>query len=299
MGVDLFQKDDRASNWVLYRSGGYPLLEGDLDRLRDNGINRLYIDKSQRNDYQSYLRDIAEGNSDDAQDHAVRVTAMNTVVLDVLESAFSESDTEETVSIVQKLGAMTADVVSRDEFAANDLFSVLHHDYATFTHTANVAFYAAMLAAELGLDKTAIEEITVGGLLHDLGKLDIDKEILCKPGKLDDFEFRLVKRHPTTGFRKLARRKDLSHGQLMMVYQHHERNDGRGYPVGHHADEIHPWAKICAVVDVFEALTSQRPYRSPMPRQKAIDLIERDAGTAFDEEIVRCWKAIISRNSRS
>jgi len=297
MGVDLFKQDDEGKSWVLYRGGEYPLADEDLDRLRERGINRLYIDKSCRDQYQNYLRDIAEGNADDEISASVRVEAMNTVVLDVLEGAFANSDAEETVKIVKQLGNMTADVVSKDEFAAHDLFSVLHHDYATFTHSANVAFYAAMLADELGMDQKTVEEITVGGLLHDLGKLEIDERILCKPGKLDDLEFREIKRHPLVGFRKLCRRSDLSEGQLMMVYQHHERNDGGGYPVGFQADEIHPWAKICAVVDVFEALTSQRPYRTPMPRKKAFELIERDAGTAFDEEMVRCWKAIISRST--
>ncbi|MEM9644983.1 MAG: HD domain-containing phosphohydrolase [Planctomycetota bacterium] len=298
MGVDLFQRDDRTQNWVLYRAADYPLENADLSKLKANGIKRLFISKRSRADYQEYLRSVVEGDADGTSAHA-QVSAMNEVVLDVLENAFAKSDIDDTVSVVKQLGALTSEVVSRDEFAAHDLFDVLHHDYATFTHSANVAFYAAVLAAELGYDKDGVEEITIGGLLHDLGKLEIDEAILCKPGRLDEQEFRLVKRHPTVGMLKLCRRDDLTQGQLMMAYQHHERNDGRGYPVGHHADEIHPWAKICAVVDVFEALTSQRPYRSPMPTHKALELIERDSGTALDEEIVRCWKAIISRSSHS
>ena len=85
----------------------------------------------------------------------------------------------------------------------------------------------------------------------------------------------------------------------MMVYQHHERLDGKGYPVGNFADELHPWAKLCSVVDVFEALTSQRPYRKPMPRSKALQVLERDCGTAFDPEVLECWKAIIQQSLES
>ncbi len=102
--------------------------------------------------------------------------------------------------------------------------------------------------------------------------------------------------HPVLGFRKLAHREDLFEGQLMMAYQHHERLDGKGYPVGCVESDIHPWAKLCAVVDVFEALTSQRPYRTPMPRSKALMLQQRDSGTAFDPEMLACWKSIIQRN---
>ncbi|MFG0262632.1 MAG: HD-GYP domain-containing protein, partial [Novipirellula sp. JB048] len=135
--------------------------------------------------------------------------------------------------------------------------------------------------------------ITTGGLLHDLGKLDIDERILNKPGRLDEGEFREVKRHPGLGFRKLAKRTDLTEGQLLMVYQHHERVAGHGYPVGCVGSEIHPWAKICAVVDVFEALTSHRPYRKPLSRIKALEVLEREGSASFDLEVLECWKSII------
>ena len=162
----------------------------------------------------------------------------------------------------------------------------------TFTHSANVAFYLGMLASELGYSKSDIELLTTAGLLHDLGKLGIQEQILCKPGKLSDEEFDVIRMHPTIGFEQLCQREDLTDGQLMVVYQHHERLDGRGYPVEAVESEIHDWAKMCAVVDVFEALTSFRPYRSPMPRRKAIEILVRDIGKAFDPEALACWKKI-------
>ena len=98
--------------------------------------------------------------------------------------------------------------------------------------------------------------------------------------------------HPTLGLNQVAFRKDLVEGQLMMIYQHHERLDGNGYPVGVTGAEIHPWAKICAVVDVFEAITSHRPYRSPMDKSRAIDVLNQDCGLAFDPEVLACWVKI-------
>ena len=139
---------------------------------------------------------------------------------------------DQTVQAAEQLGALTADMLSKDTFAASDLFRVLHHDYATFTHSANVAFYCGILAAELGYGRDDIERVTTGGLLHDLGKLEIEPTILCKPGRLSEAEFRRIRMHPVLGFRQLARREDLVEGQLMMAYQHHERLDGKGYPVG-------------------------------------------------------------------
>jgi len=82
----------------------------------------------------------------------------------------------------------------------------------------------------------------------------------------------------------------------MMTYQHHERLDGKGYPVGCIEDDIHPWAKICSVVDVYEALTSNRPYRKSMPRKKALQIMEREIGNAFDPELFKCWQSIIKQS---
>ncbi len=296
VGLNLYQQEQDSERVVLYRGAEYPLSVSDLDRLRGRGIHRLYISKESRSVYQSYLRGIATSADNGSIPFTARAGALAEVVRDVLESAFASGNVDQTVNAAAKLGGLAAEIVTNDQFAAGDLFQVLHHDYATFSHSTNVAFYCGMLAAELGYSKEQIKQITTGGLLHDLGKLEIDESILCKPGKLDEFEFRKIQAHPLTGFRKLAHRADLVEGQLLMAYQHHERIDGHGYPVGCHGDEMHPWAKLCAVVDVFEALTSHRPYRKPMPRSKAIVLQLRDSGTHFDTEILQCWKTIIHRD---
>ena len=296
VGLDLFQEQAQGNQFKLYRGAQYPLTMDDLKRLRNRGIHRLYIPKSAQNSYQKYLRKLAASSSRETIPLSARAGALSEVVRDVLQSAFSTGETDRAVNAAEKLGMLATDIITRDEFAASDLFEVLHHDYATFTHSANVAFYCGILGAELGFSKREIEQITTGGLLHDLGKLEIEEAILCKPGKLTEAEFRKIKLHPVLGFRRIAHRTDLNEGQILMAYQHHERNDGGGYPVGCVDDEIHPWAKLCAIVDVFEALTSQRPYRSPMSHTKAIAVLRRDSGTAFDPEMLECWTSIIQRN---
>jgi putative nucleotidyltransferase with HDIG domain len=291
-GMNLYRRRDNGS-FALYCSSEIPLHQDDLDHLGIRGVKQLYIESGSRECYQNYLRNLIEpGDHDPAVSLTARTGALNNVVRDVLESTFKQEDTNETVAALSHLGSVTAEIVTHDEFAANDLFRVLHHDYATFSHSANVAFYAGMLADKLGLDQQDVQLITTGGLLHDLGKLAIDEKILSKPGRLDEAEFRAIKMHPTVGFEQLGHREDLTDGQLMMVYQHHERLDGKGYPVGVVEDEIHPWAKICAVVDVFEALTSYRPYRSPMPKTRALEILESDRGKAFDPEVLACWMEI-------
>ena len=165
----------------------------------------------------------------------------------------------------------------------------------TFTHSANVSYYCVFLAKHLGIsEREDLDAIASGALVHDLGKLDVPDAILTKPARLSDSEFEIIKRHPLDGFLQLKDRQDVNFGQLMMVYQHHEWMNGKGYPVGVTGKEIHPWGRLCAVVDVFEALTSSRPYRGPMATSRALQIMERESGDHFDEEMFQCWKTIIT-----
>jgi putative nucleotidyltransferase with HDIG domain len=296
--ISLYQReghptDDLRARFILYCSEGQPIAEDDLDRLHQRGVHRLFIESKARDSFQAYLREIIESEECESEATlAVKMGALNEVVRDVLETEFRSGDTNSTVSEAERLGSVTAEIICKDEFAADDMFRVLHHDYATFTHSANVAFYSGLLAARLGYGRDDVELMTTAGLLHDIGKLAIDERILCKPGRLSEEEFDVIRSHPTIGFEQLCGRTDLIEGQLMMVYQHHERLDGGGYPVGVIESEIHPWAKICSVVDVYEAMTSYRPYRSPMPREMVFELMQRDSGKAFDPEVLSCWLQI-------
>jgi HD-GYP domain-containing protein (c-di-GMP phosphodiesterase class II) len=170
---------------------------------------------------------------------------------------------------------------------------VLYHDYGTFTHSANVSAYAVLLGNALSFSQEELRQIAVGGLLHDIGKIEISDRILNKPGKLDDAEMREVQKHPTTGLQRVADRTDLNFGQMMMIYQHHERGDGSGYPVGCTSDEIHPWAKLCAIVDIYEALTSLRPYRHPLSTAAALAVLDREGETKLDKEMLECWRQLV------
>jgi len=297
VGLDLYQQGGDLKSFVLYREKSLPLVPQDLRKLYERGVRRLFIEKSARAKYQKYLRHLTTMSAEDESvPMSTRLGAMNEVVCDVLTNSLGASDAKVAVEATQRMGVVVAETVSSSRFAFQDLMNVLKHDYTTFTHSANVAFYNAVLAERLGYTKEEISQIAMGGLLHDIGKLEVDEDILCKPGKLDAAEYREVKKHPLNGFRKLALRTEVAFGQLMMVYQHHERIDGRGYPVGCAGDEIHTWAKQCAVVDVYEALTSLRPYRPPMPNTKALEIMHRDCGTAFDPEILACWTTIIQND---
>jgi len=295
LGSSLYLPDEVTGTMRLYCAPDVPLAKSDLQNLALRGHSKLFIRVDEHAKYQHYLRDnLASVLADESILIEHRFGAFDTVVRDVLATSFSRGKADETVNTCRGLAQTTVELICRGEGMETSLMGMMHHDYHTFTHSANVSYYCVMLAKALQItSEDALIEIATAGLLHDLGKLEIPDAILCKPGRLNDDEFIIIRLHPRTGFQKLCHREDLSFGQLMMVYQHHERLDGKGYPVGIVDEEIHPWARLCSVVDVFEALTSNRPYRDGMSYERAFEIMDRDRGLAFDEEVLQCWKSTI------
>ncbi len=291
----LFIRENAKTPIRLYRDAKYPFTAEDLQRLIDRGVKRLYVSLDDHEYYQEYLRNnFVTILNDEGLSVKHRFGCLNEVVRDILAEAFSRRDTTKTVEASKQLASQTVELICRDEMTAADLMQILHHDYYTFTHSANVAYFCVLLARASGItDRCCLEQIATGALLHDVGKLEITERILKKRGRLDDAERQNIERHPIVGLELLAQREDMNFAQLMMVYQHHERLDGSGYPVGISERKIHPWAQLCAVVDIYEALTSHRPYRSALPQEDAIAILDRQAGTKLNQGLWQCWKTII------
>ncbi len=170
---------------------------------------------------------------------------------------------------------------------------MLRSDHSRVTHALNVFAYTTLLARGLGFSHGELAQLATGALLHDLGMLDVDPLVINKPDRLNDNERRQVQAHPGLGLQRVIDRYDLSAGVMMMIYQHHERLNGSGYPVGIAVDEMHPWSRLCCVAEVYAALTSTRPYRQAIVPQTAIAVLDRGAGIEFDREIVTCWRRMV------
>lgn len=169
-------------------------------------------------------------------------------------------------------------------------------DPYTFGHSDRVARIAVRLARELGCETTNLHTLYMAGLLHDIGKIGVNDAVLQKPGALTDDEFRHIQAHPQLGFEILADIRQLS-DVLPIVLHHHEQWDGRGYPHGLEQDQIPLLARVAAVADAFDAMTSDRPYRRGMPIEKVEQILRNGAGTQWDPAVVdayfRCRDEII------
>ncbi len=164
-------------------------------------------------------------------------------------------------------------------------------DTYTHGHSHRVTMYSLILAKEMDFDEEQLEEIETAGLLHDIGKIGIPEDILCKPGRLTEEEYTIIKGHAPGGKKILNTIPGLRTISLW-VSCHHERWDGRGYPAGMKEEEIPLPARILAVADTYDAMTSNRSYRKGLPHEVAVEEIKNCAGTQFDPSIIEIFLKI-------
>jgi response regulator RpfG family c-di-GMP phosphodiesterase len=188
--------------------------------------------------------------------------------------------------------------LNKSQFEALDVLSrtAEYKDPETGSHIARVSHYSKMLAEAYGLDEKEQEIIFYAAPLHDIGKVGIEDAVLLKPGKLTDEEFDRMKLHSTIGSNILKNSANpyLAAGAIVAEF-HHEKYNGRGYPNGLAAEEIPLYARIVAIADVFDALTSIRPYKRAWSFEEALELIEKEKGEHFDPHIADLFIANIDR----
>jgi len=168
-------------------------------------------------------------------------------------------------------------------------------DPYTAGHQKRVAEIAWAIATEMGLLEGQIEGIRMAGVIHDVGKISVPAEILSKPGRINDHEFGMIKTHPQVGY-NILKKIDFPWPIAQIVYQHHERLDGSGYPQGLSGEDILLEAKILAVADVIEAMASHRPYRPALGIDRALEEIIKNKDIFYGSEVVNTCLRLFKEN---
>lgn len=173
------------------------------------------------------------------------------------------------------------------------LVDIKSMDDYTYAHCVNVAIISIVFGMSLNLRRRDLLYLCIGALIHDVGKVFVPQEILQKPGKLTPEEFEEIKKHPKLGYDFIRNSYNISAHSKLIVLQHHERFDGLGYPEGISGDKISYLARIVAIADVYDALTSDRPYKRAMCPSIALEYLMSNAGTLFDFNLVNVFCKII------
>ncbi len=198
-----------------------------------------------------------------------------------------ENPSAENIRETKKGIAEVVDLVLSEDKTAYYLLSITSHDYNTYTHSVNVGFLSVSLAKAVFRKSTAHDmyELGAGFFLHDLGKVKVNPSIINKPGKLTTEEMNQMRRHPTEGYKILSDAHQSTKECRTIVMQHHERFNGKGYPKGISGDQIHIYGRICSIADVYDALTSDRPYRQKMAPFDALSLMKDEMIDHFQKDL--------------
>ncbi|NPA41261.1 MAG: GAF domain-containing protein [Aquificae bacterium] len=197
-----------------------------------------------------------------------------------LLSGYASSAIENSL-LEKKVKEAYREAVMRLSFAAE------YKDPETYNHIVRVGLFARLMGEKIGLDREVCENLTISAPMHDVGKIGIPDAIPLKKGKLDDWEWEVMKRHTIIGYEILKNSSsELLQMASLIALDHHERWDGEGYPHGKKGEEISLWGRITAVADVFDALLSKRPYKEAWSVERTVDYMRNLKEKAFDPELI-------------
>lgn len=264
------------SSGANYLTRGSELTQQYIDKLRNLGVANLHV--------MSTSVDKKIVPPEDVLSEKTRAMAVKRVY-DVFQQV-GQNGTFEVEPLSKAAEAMVNDVVDRRGNLVQ-LTDIRVHDMYTFAHSVNVAMISALIGVLAGLTPNQLQELTLGALLHDLGKIVVPPEILNKPGRLTKNEFDIIRHHPVAGHEKIMRMKIPNCEKLSIVaLQHHEHLDGTGYPNGLAGDSLHLYGRISAIADVYDALTSSRPYKKAYSPAIAYNIMVNCSQGHFDGKLL-------------
>lgn len=264
VGLPIYNNDGK----MLLNSGS-KLNEKNIKRLEELEISSISID-----DEISKGIDVFDNISQKIKSKTIK--HLRTLNIDKMEK-----DAEKIVNEIM------------DSSELYEYFNVKTFENFVYEHSLSVATYSAMMGYACGFTDSEIKDLTVAGLLHDIGKHAIDKAIIEKPGRLTAEEYEEVKKHPTLGYNMVQSNYNLKATIKVTILEHHENEDGSGYPRHLTGKDIYKFAKIVHIVDVYDAIISKRPYKDKASSKDAIDYIISQTGTMFDEEYVNIFVQIM------
>ena len=286
LDFDLYVFDGR--NMVLYWSSQLPLTAKSRSDLLDRNLNRLYISTIQRSEYQRYIRDhISQILTDESVDDFTKSGIVYDSAKELVKDVFADPTKGQHIKDSQAFVEATVQYVLSGPNAVHNMLRVMSFDYSVFTHSVNVCAFSSALAHAAGIARTnELIELATGALLHDVGKAKIPESILHKPGPLDQSEWETMRKHPQWGVELLSETDLIPQASYYPIAQHHERQNGRGYPGGLGDGDIHLYGKIVAIADAFDAMTTNRIYRAAEGTFSTLrTMSEREEG--FDESLLR------------
>lgn len=294
--INLFVEKKSQVTPIVEANGKIPeneyFIPDEDSKLRKN----ILIHKNDHAKYKAFVKDLATkkptGDSKEAKEMRAAVVKENSklVTKELMENPRSGEAVKEVESAVSDM----INSVLENPTSFYGLMKINTYDYYTYLHSVNVCTLAIGLAVSLGMEKEELANLSTGAMMHDVGKSRVPSSLINKPGKLTDQEFIQVKSHVNLGYEVLKEHDNLSEEMLVPLTQHHEKLNGRGYPNGLEGDQVHIFGRICAIVDVYDALTTERSYKKAFKPFDAVNLLAKNPDE-FDQKIFKHFVVLLGK----
>ncbi|MDF2546351.1 MAG: hypothetical protein K0R93_1249 [Anaerosolibacter sp.] len=261
---------------TILLSAGACIRNSYITKLKDLQINEVYIQADETADI--VIEDVIQ------EQNRLEARKLAKTVMDNIRLGNSIESKE-----IYKRVNLIIDDLLKNKNVIVQLCDIRTVDDYTFAHSVNVCVLSIITGISMGYNHQRLKELGVSALLHDIGKMQIQDEVLNKPSELNESEFNEIKKHSDLGHAILSEIPDIGPDTAIVALTHHERYDGSGYPFGKKAEEIHEFSRVVAIADVYDALTSDRIYKKKILPHQAMEYLMTMAGHQFDPEIAKSF----------
>ncbi len=283
---------------VLYRAKSLPFSDLSRKKLLENHVSTIYITYDSKEAYQQYIEEhlpelLADPKVEEVKKASILYSTSQALVKEVLSNPTYSDNIRRSQDLVEH----TINYILKGREAFLNLMKITSFDYYTYTHSVNVCTFSIALARQIGIGgHDELITLGTGALLHDVGKSKVPERILNKRTSLNRSEFEIMKKHPNWGSEILRETDLIPEESYYPVLQHHERFDGSGYPAGIDERDLHPFSKLVAISDVFDALTTERVYQPAIETFPALKMMHSEPGS-FDGQMLREFTILMGPES--
>ena len=276
---------------IVYVRAGDRLEKDKITALqsRDTG-NHFLVKEDDRKAFKTYVHDQLISDDLNVREKAVLLRESS---MTLVEELFEHPDVNKALDGSRPIITQFVEFMEAEPEAMGHLISLSGHDFYTYNHSLDVAIYSLGLAEAVSYNKRELEEMGIGALFHDVGKRQISLDILCKKGGLSDAEWSQMQKHTQYGLVILNQNHNVSDAVKAACFEHHESWSGNGYPQNLSGQEIHPFARIVAITDTYDAMTTQRSYNVPMKPFEAVTMMKEKLAGRYDPDILKAMHQVL------
>ena len=276
---------------ITYLNQGQKLDNNRLETLhnKDSGES-FYVHNNQKQIYRDYVKSTMNS---DLISNDIKASILRESSIAILEDLFETPDVAMALAESKPIITDLLNFMESAPESIGNLISLTGHDFYTYNHSFDVSIYSLGLGQALGFDKKTLEELGQSSLFHDIGKRNVPLEILCKKGALSDDEWVEMRMHPTYGLNILNQHEGISDAIKAACYEHHESWSGGGYPQDISGHEIHPFGRLVALTDTYDAMTTQRSYNTPMKPTEALQMMKDKLSGRYDPDMLKAMYSVL------